>query len=173
MARSRNQTIAKQTVAALRDAGKTLSCAESCTGGLVAKTITDVPGASAVFHGGVVSYVNAVKQIVLSVPSETLAEHGAVSAQTARAMAEGARALLHTDLAVSTTGVAGPDKDDRGHDVGTVYIALAAPEGTTCALHRFFGGTRDQIRTAATEEALSLVLAYFTGGAGAEQGGAS
>ncbi len=158
---NKKQTTAERTVAALRAAGLTLSCAESCTGGLIAQEITDVPGASAVFHGGVVSYVNAVKRDVLGVRAETLAEHGAVSPQTAREMAEGARRVLDTDLAVSVTGVAGPDRDDRDNEVGTVYIALAAPEGTECVLHRFFGGSRDQIRHAAAEEALTMVLAHL------------
>ena len=155
-------SIAKQTVGALKKTGLTLSCAESCTGGLIAKKVTDISGASAVFHGGVVSYVNAVKQIVLGVDSADLETFGAVSERVARQMAAGARLLLHTDLAVSTTGVAGPDKDDRGNDVGTVYIALATENGTVC--HRCaFDGSRAQIRSAAADYALSLVLRYLKG----------
>ena len=105
----------------------TLGCAESCTGGLIAKRITDVPGASQVFKGGIVSYTNAVKANVLHVPEELLKQFGAVSAQVALAMARGARTALGCDLAVSSTGVAGPDKDDRGNDVGTAFVAIATP----------------------------------------------
>ena len=151
---------AKKTVEALKCANKTLACAESCTGGLIAKKITDVSGASAVFHGGVVSYVNAVKNVVLGVDRTDLETHGAVSEAVARQMAAGARLLLHTDLAVSTTGVAGPAKDERGNAVGTVYIALATESGTVC--HRcHFDGTRTQIRMAAADYALSLVLRHL------------
>ena len=157
------QSVSKQAVAALKAAGKTLSSAESCTGGLIAKKVTDVSGASAVFHGGVVSYVNAVKHVVLGVSASDLEKYGAVSETVARQMAAGARLLLHTDLAVSTTGVAGPDKDDRGNDVGTVYIALAAAEQNWCYLCHF-PGNRSQIRTAAAEFALGLVVRYLAGG---------
>lgn len=156
------QTVSKQAVAALKAAGKTLSTAESCTGGLIAKKVTDVSGASAVFHGGVVSYVNAVKRVVLGVSPQDLEKYGAVSETVARQMAAGARLLLHTDLAVSTTGVAGPDRDDFGNDVGTVYIALADSAQTLCYLCRF-EGSRSQIRTAAADFALFLVVRYLAG----------
>ena len=118
--------------ALLREQGKTLSAAESCTGGLVAKRMTDLPGASAVFRGGVVSYTNEVKERVLGVPHELLEQHGAVSEPVARAMAQGCRALCGSDIAVSVTGVAGPDKDERGNDVGLAFIGLATAEGTFC-----------------------------------------
>lgn len=157
------QSISKQAVAALKAAGKTLSSAESCTGGLIAKKVTDISGSSAVFHGGVVSYVNAVKHIVLGVNGGDLEKFGAVSEPVARQMAAGVRLLLHTDLAVSTTGVAGPDKDDRGNEVGTVYIALATEAQTWCYLCHF-DGNRSQIRTAAADFALALVVRYFAGG---------
>ena len=156
------QSVSKQAVAALKAAGKTLASAESCTGGLIAKKVTDVSGASAVFHGGVVSYVNAVKSVVLGVSASDLEKYGAVSETVARQMAAGARLLLHADIAVSTTGVAGPDKDDRGNDVGTVYIALATAEQNWCYLCHF-EGSRSQIRTAAADFALQLVVRYFAG----------
>ena len=156
------QSTAKAAVAALKAQGKTISTAESCTGGLIAKKITDVSGASAVFHGGVVSYVNAVKHVVLGVSGEDLAQYGAVSEPVARQMAAGARLLLHTDLAVSTTGVAGPDKDDFGNDVGTVYIALADGAQSWCYLCHF-QGSRSKIRTAAADFALSLTARYLAG----------
>ena len=156
-------SLARQAVSAARAAGKTLSCAESCTGGLIAKKITDVSGASAVFHGGVVSYVNAVKQVVLGVSGADLEQYGAVSETVARQMAAGARLLLHTDLALSTTGVAGPDTDERGNAVGTVYIALADAEHTWCHLCHF-SGSRAQIRAAAADFALGLAVRYLSGG---------
>lgn len=102
----------------LKERGLTFSAAESCTGGLIAKRITDLSGASAVFRGGVVSYTNAVKAGVLGVPEELLAQYTAVSGPVARAMAEGVRALTGSDLAVSVTGVAGPGPDDDGHPGG-------------------------------------------------------
>lgn len=155
-------SLPQRVVAALNQAGKTLSAAESCTGGLIAKELTDVPGASAVFSGAVVSYVNAVKHIVLGVCGRDLDRYGAVSAPVSRQMAEGARMLLHTDLAVSTTGVAGPDKDEFHHDVGTVYISLATAEQTLCWLCRF-DGSRDEIRQSAAAFALDLVLRFLSG----------
>lgn len=98
--------------------GKTFSAAESCTGGLIAKRITDLPGASCVFRGGVVSYTNEVKASVLGVSQETLDRYGAVSEPVARAMAEGVRRITGSDLSVATTGLAGPDGDDRGKPCG-------------------------------------------------------
>ncbi len=128
-------------MALLKERGMTLGTAESCTGGLCAKRMTDLPGSSAVFKGGVVSYTNAVKQGVLGVPGELLERYGAVSRPVAAAMAEGARRVLGCDLALAFTGVAGPDSDDRGNEVGLVYVALAAPDGTAVAeLHN--GPTR-------------------------------
>jgi len=145
----------------LRDRGLTLSAAESCTGGLIAKRITDLPGASAAFLGGVVSYTGGVKARVLGVPEELLAEYGAVSAPVALAMAEGVRRLTGSDLAVSVTGVAGPDKDDRGNQVGTVFIALAAPDDT--AVRQLDLGTgRERVRTVAAHYAFDMIRRYLT-----------
>ena len=141
----------------LRSRSLTFAAAESCTGGLIAKRITDLSGASAVFRGGVVSYTNEVKRDVLGVGQELLDEYGAVSAPVAQAMAEGARRITGADYAVSVTGVAGPDKDDRGNDVGTVYLALAHSSGTVCT--KFcFDGDRSAIRSAAADTAFSLIL---------------
>ena len=155
-------SLSQRVVAELTKAGKTLSSAESCTGGLIAKQLTDVSGASAVFHGAVVSYVNAVKHIVLGVSKEDLDRYGAVSAPASRQMAAGVRMLLHTDFAVSTTGVAGPDKDDFNNDVGTVYISFAAAEQTFCYLCHF-DGSREEIREAAAAFAQNLVLRFLAG----------
>lgn len=155
-----NETLERQVIAALKARGLTLAAAESCTGGLTAKRLTDVPGASAVFLGGVVSYTNGVKERALGVPHDMLEEYGAVSEPVARAMAEGVRRLTCADLALSVTGVAGPDKDDRGHDVGTVYIALSAKNETTVQLLHLSGG-RNAIRAAAADEMFQMLLAYL------------
>ena len=142
----------------------TLGCAESCTGGLIAKRITDVPGASQVFKGGIVSYTNAVKANVLHVPEELLKQFGAVSAQVALAMARGARTALGCDLAVSSTGVAGPDKDDRGNDVGTAFVAIATPEGEYVrALHLGTRPMRERPRTQIAHHAFDLARRYLSG----------
>lgn len=142
--------------ALLKERGLTMACAESCTGGLIAKRITDLPGSSAVFRGGVVSYATEVKADVLGVPKEILDEHGAVSEPTARAMAEGVRKLMKADIAVSTTGVAGPDKDDRGNEVGTVYIAVAT-EGNTICRKLHCGNDRERVRTVAAHNAFDMI----------------
>ncbi|MCI9055938.1 MAG: competence/damage-inducible protein A [Oscillospiraceae bacterium] len=146
----------------LAERGLTLAAAESCTGGLLSKRMTDLPGASKVFRGGVVSYVNDVKANVLGVPREVLEQYGAVSGETARAMAEGCRRVCGSDLAVSLTGVAGPERDDWGNEVGTVYAALAGPEETICKkLTCGRGRGRDRVRTAAASNALDLIRRFL------------
>ena len=149
----------------LKERGLTLGTAESCTGGLIAKRMTDLPGASSALKGGIVSYTNEVKQNVLGVSPELLAEQGAVCADVAAAMAQGARAALGCDLAVSATGVAGPDRDDRGNPVGLVFVALA--DGDNVWVRRLeLGGTlhrRDRIRTLAANHAFDMVRRYLTG----------
>ena len=150
-----------RTARLLKDRHLTFSAAESCTGGLIAKRMTDVPGASAVFLGGVVSYTNGVKAHVLGVPQDVLDRYGAVSAPTAKAMAEGVRRLTGSDLAVSVTGVAGPDKDDRGNEVGTVFIALA--DGRKTVVRKWDLGTgRDRVRTMAAHHAFDMIRRYLT-----------
>ncbi|MBL9089343.1 MAG: CinA family protein, partial [Planctomycetia bacterium] len=116
-------------VAALRARGLVLTTAESVTGGLVARMLCEVPGASAAFRGGWVTYSDTWKARELGVPGALLAAHGAVSAEVARAMAAGARAAAEANLAVATTGVAGPGPDDRGVAQGTVFVALATRDG--------------------------------------------
>ncbi len=149
-------------LAALKEKGLTLSCAESCTGGLIAKRLTDLPGASAAFEGGAVTYWSEVKRGLLGVPQTLLDEKGAVSEEVARAMAEGARTVFGSDLAVSATGVAGPDSDERGNPVGLVYVALATPEGTFCReLH--LGQSRDRVRTTAAHHAFDMTRRYLAG----------
>ncbi len=146
--------------ALLKERGLTFSAAESCTGGLIAKRFTDLPGASAVFQGGVVSYTNAVKEQALGVPHELIEKHGAVSEAVACAMAEGCRRLCGSDVAVSVTGVAGPDRDENGNPVGMVFLGLATEHGTICRQVDLSGGrgrTRSDIRTLAGHHAFDLV----------------
>ena len=155
-------SLEEAVLALLKEKGLTLGSAESCTGGLIAKRMTDLPGSSAVFRGGVVSYATEVKHTVLGVPEELLEQYGAVSEPVARAMAEGAQRVLGCDLAVSTTGVAGPDSDERGNPVGLVYVALATPEGTH--VRELHAGTgRERVRTTAAHNAFDLVRRYCAG----------
>ena len=137
--------------------GKTLSTAESCTGGGIGAALTSVPGSSAVYKGGVVSYTNEVKREILCVPAEWLEKYGAVSPWVAMEMASGVRGLLHTDVAVSVTGLAGPGGDDFGNPVGTVCIGYADKRQRLAKQYRFYGD-RDEIRDAAIRAALELVL---------------
>lgn len=141
---------------AARGEGLSLAAAESCTGGLVAARLTSIPGASGVFRGGVVAYDNEVKRAQLGVPEETLAEHGAVSAETAAAMAAGARDSLGVDVAVSVTGVAGPNGGTLEKPVGLVYLHASAP-GAELGRELRLSGDRDAIRRRAAAAALHLV----------------
>lgn len=147
----------------LREKQWTMATAESCTGGRVAERLTALPGASQVYRGGVVSYWTQVKADVLGVSQALLEEHGAVSAETARAMAEGARRITGADIAVSVTGVAGPDPDERGVAVGIVYIGLSTPEGTFCRRCDFGKRRRDRIQDLASNHAFDVVRRYLTG----------
>ena len=139
--------------------GKTLSTAESCTGGGIGAALTAVPGSSAVYMGGVISYDNAVKMGVLGVPEEWIEKYGAVSPWVAMEMASGVRGLLHTDVAVSVTGLAGPGGDEHGHPVGTVYIAYEDRERNGVH-HYHFEGDREAVRNQTIEAALKLILLY-------------
>ncbi len=143
--------------ASLGGAAFTIATAESCTGGSVSRRITRIGGSSAYFIGGVVAYANDVKRRVLGVPEDILANPGAVSEPCARAMAEGVRDLLGTDLAVSTTGIAGPDGGTARKPVGLVFIALAHPGGTIVEEHHF-AGDRKAVIDSATERGLTLLL---------------
>ena len=148
----------------LEERGKTIGVAESITGGLIAKRLTDLPGVSKVFKGGIVSYTNETKQAVLGVPEELLNEHGAVSAPVAQAMAEGARKVLGVDIALSATGVAGPDKDDRGNEVGTAFVAIATPAGSYVReLHLGNRPMRERLRTQTAHHAFDLARRYLAG----------
>jgi PncC family amidohydrolase len=138
-------------------AGLTVGTAESCTGGLVASAITTVPGSSAYFLGAIVSYADRIKVELLDVPAATLDGHGAVSAQVARAMAEGARSRLGVDFAVAVTGVAGPDGGTAAKPVGLTYVAVAGPGGVDA--RRFqWSGDRVTNQYASAEACLELLL---------------
>ena len=152
-------------LALLKDKGLTLGTAESCTGGLIAKRLTDRPGASSVFRGGVVSYTNGVKSGVLGVPEGLLAEKGPVCPEVAEAMAEGARRALGCDAAIAVTGVAGPDSDERGNPVGLVWLALATPDGCHVKRLNMAGpmGQRDRIRTMAASRGLDMARRWLSG----------
>lgn len=153
----------EEIVQKLTEKGLTLTTAESCTGGWIAKRLTDVSGASAVFHGGAVTYSNRLKSEWLGVKEETLRQFGAVSEQTAREMAEGARKFAKADLAVAVTGIAGPNSDDTNKPVGLVYIALASEHGVTVEKYenQFTENVRENNRTASADNALELVRRYL------------
>lgn len=155
-------SLEERVLSLLREQGKTLSTAESCTGGLIAKRLTDLAGASAAFLGGVVSYTNQVKERALGVPRELLDQYGAVSRPVAEAMARGVMALTGSDLALSVTGVAGPDRDDRGNPVGLVYVALTDGERVWVFRGRL-GTSRGRVRTMAAHTGLDMVRRYLTG----------
>jgi PncC family amidohydrolase len=143
-------------VSYLIDAGKTIATAESCSGGLIAHRLTNVPGASTPFLGGIVAYSNTVKMTLLGVPAPTLESFGAVSEETARAMAEGARSALKADMAVAVTGIAGPGGGSAEKPVGLVYMAVAQAGETRVARHLFLGD-RESIKMQTAEAALKLV----------------
>jgi nicotinamide-nucleotide amidase len=141
--------------------GLTLATAESCTGGMVAERLTSVPGSSQVFLGAVVAYADEVKAAELGVPEELLERHGAVSAETAAAMAAGARARLGADVAVAVTGIAGPGGGSDAKPVGLVYLHAEGPSGSRSA-DFVFPGDRDGIRRRAAVTALHLVRRLLT-----------
>jgi nicotinamide-nucleotide amidase len=141
---------------ALRRRGWTLAVAESCTGGLVGHRVTAIPGSSAYFRGGVLAYANTAKMAILGVRRETLASDGAVSEACAAEMAAGARERLGTDVAVSTTGIAGPDGGTKEKPVGLVCFGLATPDGVVARTHQLWG-TRDWVKLLASQIALDMV----------------
>ena len=159
-------TLEEEVVSLLNQKGLTLTAAESCTGGLIAKRLTDVSGASAVFHGSLVTYSNRLKEKWLGVQVETLQPYGAVSAQTAREMALGARKAADADLAVAVTGIAGPNSDDTNKPVGLVFIALADKDSVTVEKYEnhFTDNVREQNRTTSAQRALEAVRRYLFNG---------
>ncbi len=141
-----------------RERGYTVATAESCTGGLIGGAITDVPGSSHYFLGGLVVYSNLAKENLLEVPEDLLVAHGAVSEPVAQAMAQGARRRFGATWAVSATGIAGPAADGSHKPVGLVYIGVAGPDDTVLALKNNFPGDREAVRTQTVKRALQLLL---------------
>ena len=153
-----SKTLEETVVAQLRDAGQTLAVAESCTGGLVAHRITNVPGASHVFVGGLTTYSSAAKTALLRVDPALLERHGAVSAEVAAAMAAGARAVTGADFALATTGEAGPTASGEGKPVGTLFVALADGSGAEPSVEEhFFPTDREPFKLRASQTALDLL----------------
>lgn len=150
------ESLEAAVVRLLKERGLTVATGESCTGGLLAKRITDVPGSSAVFPGGVVSYSNAAKCDLLAVPPDLIAAHGAVSREVAVAMAQGARRRLHVDFGVGITGVAGPEGGTPEKPVGLVWIAVSHAGGEDVEENRFAGGRQD-VRARSAQYALVML----------------
>jgi nicotinamide-nucleotide amidase len=147
---------------ALRARSFTLAIAESCTGGLVGHMLTCEPGASDFLLLDAVTYANSAKARILGVDEETIRWHGAVSPEVAAAMARGARRVSGADIAFALTGIAGPSGGTEEKPVGTVYIALARPDGSTDVKHRVFAGDRRQIQTLAAYAGLQAVREFCT-----------
>ncbi|MBN2497867.1 MAG: competence/damage-inducible protein A [Deltaproteobacteria bacterium] len=152
-----DRSLPECVVEALIARGLTLAAAESCTGGLLGKLVTDVPGASETFLLSAVTYANQAKQDVLGVEADLLREHGAVSAECAQAMARGVRRIAKADIGLSTTGIAGPTGGSTDKPVGTVFVGLSTSEGTTARKLRFPPRDRDFIRRLAAHAALDLL----------------
>ncbi len=154
---------AADLLALLAPSGRTLAVAESLTGGLVAASVVDVPGASAVLRGGVVAYATDVKADVLGVDGALLAARGAVDPDVAAAMAAGVRRVLRADVGLATTGVAGPDAQD-GHPPGTVHVAVAVGDDAPAVLSLVLAGDRAQVRHAACAAVLGLACDVLAAG---------
>lgn len=154
---SADENTAAELVRCLTEAGLTLSVAESCTGGMIAAEIVSVPGASAVFAGGAVTYMTRVKEELLEVPPALIEKHTVVSAEVACSMASGVARRLHTDVAMSVTGVAGPGGGTSKTPVGCVYIGVYR-EGRVEARRFDFAGDREAVRRQAAEAAMEMAL---------------
>ena len=139
--------------------GRTLATAESCTGGGIGAALTAVSGSSSVYKGGIISYCNEIKHRLLGVDEQLLKQYGAVSGPVAKAMAQGARAALDTDVAVSVTGLAGPGGDEFGNPVGTVFLGYS-DENTSFSTEFHFSGDREAVRNQAIQAAMNLILQY-------------
>lgn len=157
-----DETMEGVVVRSLTESNKTVGTAESCTGGVIANRITNVPGASAVLRGSVIAYHNDIKQTLLSVPESLLAAQGAVSEPVARAMAEGARTLLRVDFALAVTGIAGPGGGSVAKPVGTVFIALASA-APTVVLRQINPFDRETFKYVTSQQALNLLRRTLLG----------
>lgn len=153
-------TLEEQVVKTLNEKGLVLATAESCTGGLIAKRITDVSGSSSVFNCGIVSYSNEIKESVLGVSHKTLETYGAVSEQTVREMVKGVLRISGADIAVSVSGIAGPNSDNTKKPVGLIFIAVSDGENITVKQlnNTFIENIRDNNRQSASDEALKMIL---------------
>jgi nicotinamide-nucleotide amidase len=153
--------LAEQLGRLLKAGGKTIATAESCTGGWIAQTITDVPGSSAWFDRGFVTYSNAAKVQMLAVSPRTLEQYGAVSAEAATEMAAGTLAHSDADVAIAVTGIAGPDGGTTEKPVGTVFIAWAHRNGAAKVIRKQFSGNRRQIRAETVKSAIEGMWLFY------------
>ena len=156
------ESLENTVISLLKEQGLTLATAESCTGGLLSKRLTDIPGASKVYLGGVVAYCEQSKSELLGVEHDMMREFGAVSREVALAMADGVRLKLGADIGVGVTGIAGPDSDSSGLEPGTVYVALTTKDVSLCREPRLFHD-RERIRIGAANNALDMVRRLLTG----------
>ena len=147
----------EKIISILKEREMTITFAESCTGGLLAKTFTDTPGVSSVFLGSVVTYANRIKSELIDVKEKTLERHGAVSRETAYEMVKGAKSVFGADVAVSVTGIAGPDGGSEEKPVGLVYISASFGEKTVVTKN-IFRGTREEVREAAAKKAIETAI---------------
>ena len=152
----------KRIIDLLAEKKQTIVTAESCTGGMIAAALTDIPGASAAVYGGYVTYANSAKSRMIHVQARLIRDYGAVSNQVARAMADGARNTARADYAVAVTGIAGPDGGSERKPVGLVYIAVSSELATVVIEHRFGDLGRDEVRKSSVKAALELVLQVLT-----------
>jgi len=162
-------SLASEAAHLLLETGLTVATAESCTGGLLSGALTGIPGSSAYFLGGIVSYDNKVKSGILGVPSDLIEAHGAVSAQVALSMAQRVRALLAADIAMSVTGIAGPSGATPNKPVGTTYIALVSADFDEVQ-HFCFDGVRAGNRASSVREALIMLITYLEARANRDRG---
>ena len=149
---------ARQIIEILSEAKKTIVTAESCTGGMIAAALTDIPGASAAVYGGYITYANSAKSRMIHVQARLIRDYGAVSNQVARAMADGARNTARADYAVAVTGIAGPDGGSDKKPVGLVYVAVSTELATVVIEHKFGDLGRDEVRKASVTAALDLLV---------------
>jgi len=152
----------KRIIDILTEAKQSIVTAESCTGGMIASALTDIPGASAAVYGGYVTYANTAKSRMIHVQARLIRDYGAVSNQVARAMADGARNTARADYAVAVTGIAGPDGGSDKKPVGLVYVAVSSELATVVIEHRFGDIGRDEVRKASVKAALDLVVQVLT-----------
>jgi nicotinamide-nucleotide amidase len=162
MAAKEKPSAGKLIIDLLAERNQTIVTAESCTGGMIASALTDIPGASAAIYGGYITYANSAKSKMIQVQPRLIADYGAVSNQVARAMADGARNTARVDFAVAATGIAGPDGGSEKKPVGLVYVAVSSELATVVIEHRFGDLGRDAIRKATVDAALDLVLQVLT-----------